>query len=293
LRNAIQEHLDGLGSSAGTPSEVRNDIIKFVKSNPELEWACSPPTKLDWYIFNYWLPVAVIIAILAVLVLSFWLQPEVTGLVVVVLAAMLGGFVGVLARLVYVQEQRDPVDNVQNDIETVDNLAQREDQIVQNQLTHLVDIKPQWFRPIVLWLVLRFINLSARYLQIHGALGGIPTIHFARWVIIPGRRLLFFSNYDGSWVNYLGDFIDKAAQGLTAIWSNTIGCPRAEGFFHGGATDEQRFKSWTRDHQIFTDVWYSAYPDLTVDNINNNSFIRIGLAGNLSPEETQEWLARL
>jgi len=195
--------------------------------------------------------------------------------------------------LVYIQVKRDAVDQVISPVGRVKSLAEREDEVVQNQLTHLVDIKPQWFRPIALWVVLKTINFFARYVFIRGDLGHIPTIHFARWVIIDGRRLLFFSNYDGSWVNYLGDFIDKAAAGLTAVWSNTEGCPKAEGLVGAGAKDEQRFKSWTRNHQIFTNVWYSAYPELTVDNINNNSFIRIGLTGRLSPRESAEWLSRL
>ena len=125
-------------------------------------------------------------------------------------------------------------------------------------------------------------------------MSGIPSIHFAHWALLDeGRRLLFLSNFDGSWESYLGDFIDKAAMGLTAVWSNTAGCPRAEWLVGKGARDEQRFKSWTRDHQILTDVWYSAYEDLTVENINNNSNIRAGLYGNLTPRATREWLSRL
>ena len=59
-----------------------------------------------------------------------------------------------------------------------------------------------------------------------GKLGGIRTIHFARWVALPDGRLLFFSNYDGSWEAYLGEFVDKASMGLTMIWSNTIWYPQ-------------------------------------------------------------------
>ncbi len=37
-----------------------------------------------------------------------------------------------------------------------------------------------------------------------GFLGTIGTIHFARWVTMPGSRdLVFLSNYDGSWESYL------------------------------------------------------------------------------------------
>ena len=48
--------------------------------------------------------------------------------------------------------------------------------------------------------------------------------------------------------------------------------------------------SWTRNHQIVTQVWYSAYEDLTVDNINNNHKIRVGLFGDLNADEEKKWL---
>ncbi len=299
LRHAIQKFLDDPASREGTPTAIRDRIIQFVQNSPDIRWAGSPPTYLAWYLFNYWRPALVLLVLLAFIGAVFlvpllsnipwWLLPSVAFAAILVIAVP----VIVLARLVAVQEKRDAVAKIENDIRKVNTLAEQEDRVVQNQLTHLVDIKPQWFRPLALWIVLSSINLLARYVFIRGSLGGIPTIHFARWVILPGRRLLFFSNYDGSWVNYLGDFIDKAAPGLTAIWSNTVGCPKAEGLVSAGAKDEQRFKSWTRDHQVFTDVWYSAYSDLTVDNINNNSFIRFGLAGRLNLTKTKEWLSRL
>ena len=143
-------------------------------------------------------------------------------------------------------------------------------------------------------VVLRVINLLGRLVFVRGALGGIPSIHFARWVAIDrGRRLLFMSNFDGSWENYLGDFIDKSARGLTAIWSNTVDCPPARFLILDGAHDEQGFKKWTRDHQIVTQVWYSAYRSLSVENINNNTRIRLGLIGPLTGKRAKQWLALL
>jgi hypothetical protein len=122
---------------------------------------------------------------------------------------------------------------------------------------------------------------------------GIPSIHFARWVIVDeGRRLIFFSNFDGSWENYLGDFIDKAAPGLTSVWSNCVGFPRTKGLSGGGATDEQKFKAYSRASQIPTQVWYSAYKWLSVPNINNNTRIRLGLYGEMDRAEAEEWLRR-
>ena len=156
----------------------------------------------------------------------------------------------------------------------------QEDYKVQNQLTHLVEIRPGWFRQVTLRAVLGAINLLARHAYTQGELGGIPTIHFARWVIIDGgRRLLFFSNYDGSWERYLGDFIDQASVGLTGVWSNTRGYPKTRWLFFGGATNEEQFKQWTRDHQLFTQVWYSAHPTETVRNILQNAAVSAKLEG--------------
>jgi hypothetical protein len=184
-----------------------------------------------------------------------------------------------LALPLLILELFDRQDEPRADIPGVDELADREDFQVQNQLTHAVDIKPGRLRLLSLRIVLWAIDLLARYKFNQGALGGITTIHFARWVLIDQKkRLLFFSNYDGSWESYLGDFIDKAHTGLTGVWSNTVGFPRTRLLVFAGATDEERFKSWTRAHQVPTQLWYSAYPELTVFNIQQNARICAGLA---------------
>jgi hypothetical protein len=201
----------------------------------------------------------------------------------------------ILYPLLRIHEAVDEEDEVAAEPPRVRYLADREDFQVQNQLTHLVDVKPGLFRQAVLRLVLWIIDLLARYQFNQGALGGITTIHFARWCFIDGgKRLLFFSNYDGSWESYLGDFVDKAATGLTGIWSNTKGFPRTANLAFRGATDEERFKSWTRAHQVTTQLWYSAYPELTVFNIQENAKICAGLAERpATPEAMLAWLEYL
>ena len=55
---------------------------------------------------------------------------------------------------------------------------------------------------------------------------GIPTIHFARWVLIDNNKhMMFFSNFDLSWESYLDDFIEKAHGGLTLAWGSGVGFP--------------------------------------------------------------------
>ena len=91
----------------------------------------------------------------------------------------------------------------------------------------------------------------------------ISTIHFARWVMIDDdTRLLFTTNFDGSWDDYIDEFIEKAADGLDAIWSN------CEGFPEGGSRNRAAFKQYIRDYEYPALVFYSAYPDATVKNIH-------------------------
>ncbi len=153
---------------------------------------------------------------------------------------------------------------------TLDHLRELrvwEDHKVQNQMTHLVPVKPGRFRRVTLNAVLAAIDFLARFHWNQGNLGGIPTIHFARWMLIDGGdRLLFFSNFDGSWENYLGDFVDRASAGLTGVWSNTVEFPPTKNLICDGAQRAEAFKNWTRKYQIETQVWYSAYPDVSVVN---------------------------
>ena len=210
------------------------------------------------------------------------------------LAALVGGGVYTLKKKLNKLEASDPAEFTQPPSGDVIKLMQAENHLVQNQLTHLVEVKDGTFRLRLLQAVLRAINFLARTVHNKGSLGSIPSIHFARWVIIDeNKRLLFFSNYDGSWESYLGDFVDKAASGLTAIWSNTKNFPRSHNLVKQGARDEQRFKEWARGLQIPTQVWYSAYKTLSVQNINNNSFIHAGLYQHMNEAEAQVWLDRL
>ncbi|MDQ1429298.1 MAG: hypothetical protein QOK39_2774, partial [Acidimicrobiaceae bacterium] len=72
-----------------------------------------------------------------------------------------------------------------------------------------------------------------------------------------------------------------------------LGYPKTRWLIAGGAKDELAFKNYLRDHQIPTQIWYSAYPTLTARNIANNAAIRAGLRGEMTPAEESAWAARL
>ncbi|MDX1696102.1 MAG: hypothetical protein R3208_20215 [Ketobacteraceae bacterium] len=165
-------------------------------------------------------------------------------------------------------------------------------QAIQSPMTSIVAIKPGLFRQATLRLTLWAIQILADYKFNKGSLGSINSIHFARWAIINnGRHLLFFSNYDGSWESYLGDFIDRAAIGLTAVWNNAVGFPPARFLIRGGASHAEEFKQYARRSQVVTHFWYSAYPNLSMANKVNNRAIRARLM-NKSKESAAEWLQR-
>lgn len=143
--------------------------------------------------------------------------------------------------------------------------------------------------------VLFTIELRARLQFWRGDLGGIETIHCAHWAILHEEqpRLLFCSNYDGSWERYLGDFIEEAGAGMTAVWSNTVNFPKTRFLIDDGAKNERVFKAWTRENQVRTDVWYRANPDISCRNLNDNSKLRDGLRGYMAEADARDWLRYL
>ncbi|MBQ4819855.1 Dyp-type peroxidase [Aquimarina sp. MMG016] len=189
-------------------------------------------------------------------------------------------------------EKKDPeYDKNMAPSSSTGEFVKNEDLEVQNQFTSIVEIKDGLFRKNLLKIVLWLVGFLSHYKFNKGKLGTIPTIHFARWVIVDkGKRLLFLSNFDGSWENYLGDFVDKAAVGLTAIWSNTKQFPKSRFLVFDGATDEERFKAVARLNQIKTDVWYSAYPHLSVVNKNRNTLISKGFNDKIKLKHLPMWI---
>lgn len=87
----------------------------------------------------------------------------------------------------------------------------------------------------------------------------IPTIHFARWVVFDNdTRLLFTSNFDGSWEAYIRDFSVQAPDEMDAVFN------ACEGYPEKGSRDFPAFMQFVRDHQVPTNLFYAAYPDASV-----------------------------
>lgn len=173
-------------------------------------------------------------------------------------------------------------------------LAATEDHALQNALTHVVPLKGAERLALLLFSHGYIDTMARNHFNSIGQLGGIPTIHFAKWLLIDDdTRLVFFSNYDSSWESYLGDFVDRAALGLNLAWTLTTEYPTTRYLTGLGASDEERFKAWSRAYQRPTQVFYTAYPELGIAALNNNTWIRCGLHHPPGAAELRAWFRRL
>lgn len=97
----------------------------------------------------------------------------------------------------------------------------------------------------------------------------LSMIHYARWVILRGEDfprlarsqpkedlhygyMLFFSNFNGSWEQYVDSFAAAIPGGLDLLWFENVAWPNA--------VPEQPFHRYVEFNQVWTDYYYSAYP---------------------------------
>jgi hypothetical protein len=117
-------------------------------------------------------------------------------------------------------------------------------------------------------LVNRIIFMVARVIPstLSGLLG-LSLIHFARWVIIRRDQwpdlgqgpqklrndyMLFCSNFNGTWDQYIDAFSDGIPSGLDLFWYSSTKYPRS--------VPITPFKTYIRTNQIDTDYYYNATP---------------------------------
>ncbi|MDI1284141.1 MAG: Dyp-type peroxidase [Reyranella sp.] len=201
----------------------------------------------------------------------------------------------VFVAILYWHEVRDDkdIDRRTAPLDHIEEIAAKENapEYAQNHITAVTVMKPGAFRKITLALSLWIIGKEVQYWFRPGFVLNMGTIHYARWFRLPGsEQMLFLANYDGSWLSYLEDFITKAHEGQTAVWSHGRGFPKTRLLVLGGAADGARFKRWVRRQQIVTQFWYSRFPKLTTDQIRTNALIHDGLMRAQTDTAARAWL---
>ena len=109
-------------------------------------------------------------------------------------------------------------------------------------------------------------------------LRALSFIHFARWTIVRARELphfpgmlaregfaydylLFESNFNGSWNEYIDAFHAVLHFKLNLVWLSSENFP--------GPIPLMPFKAYINRNQVYTDYYYMAYPGSTVSDVKN------------------------
>ena len=254
-----------------TATEIHRAIRNDVDSKPEFEWSKQKAAVqgIKWLnLIAYGLLLIAAIPLIIIFVLYLFLFHE-------------------------LWNKKQTLTLSELDDKKVNKLKEVEDLFPQNQFTQVAVLKPNFIRRLNFRIWMLRTSVLANNVFVYGRLLNIPTIHFARWVLFDNNRhVLFFSNFDGNWQQYLGDFIDQSGWGLTGIFSNTVNFPKTRFMVTGGAYDEEHFLAWSRSTQVPTQVWYCPYPHLSIKNINNNTKIRNELRMDLNEEQARIFLKR-
>jgi hypothetical protein len=277
LFRSLEKQIAVLGFENVSPRQVWNDLKRFVEDEQaagRITLTPEAPTPLGWRIKNILHGVGIpfvllVFSPLILLYLPFFLFQ------------------------LRIHEKTDPVIAPRPDVAHNHDLGMLEDHVITNQFSAYGNLKPGPFRRLTITAVFLAIDYTARHIFNRGFLAGVVTIHFARWVFLDGRKRAFFaSNYDGSLEAYMGDFINKVAWGLNVVFSNGLGYPKTNWLIGRGAKDELTFKDYLRRHQLPTQVWYNATPELTACDKERNARIRSGLEQPwLADKALQQWIS--
>lgn len=181
------------------------------------------------------------------------------------------------------------------DAAKIADMAKNEDWVSQNHMGSIVHIRPGVLRTIIIKAGHLGLGRLLRVKATAGYLGSMRTVHYAHWAFLNnGSRLLFFSNFDQSWGSYLDDFIEKAHSGLTLAWGCGVGFPPTRFLIYDGASHGRLFKTWALASRTTSRFWYSAYPNLSVDQIERNHRVANGLrAAALEDDAARNWMRDL
>lgn len=273
LRVNVDQFLSKLNSDALSAREVRQRVYEFVRTHPRLSALVEPPEGIDW---RHRVHEAI--------------DRIARPLLLCLFAPLLSPISSAAVLLIRLQELKERPKRERPDAEHLSRLTALEDFAAHNAYAAGGFIKPGRLRFAAIYSLLGLVDYGVRHLFNEDSLAGIKTIHFARWIPMTGRRLLFTSNFDGSVESYNDDFINLLGWGLNLVFSNGEGYPPTRWLIFGGANYEQHFKDHLRRRQVPVPVSYSAYPTLTARNIENNAVLRAGLCGDMSEEEAQVWL---
>lgn len=136
----------------------------------------------------------------------------------------------------------------------------------------------------------------------------LSLIHYARWVVVTPRLfprlsddqpkeelkytyLMFFSNFNGSWDQYVDSFSSAIPTGLNLFWIFNIKYPKS--------VPMEPFHRYITANQVWTDHYYNAYPMAASNDVKAAKRVRdkllsfMGAVNGVSPDAFQSRYNRL
>lgn len=130
-----------------------------------------------------------------------------------------------------------------------------------------------------------FIVQNLKFDFIQKSLKGLVTlslIHYARWVVLteqdwPRLRadqprekhkynyMLFFSNFNGSWNQYVDSFGMAIPNGLDLLWNNNVQYPNS--------IPLTPFHQYIVHNQVWTNHYYNAYPMAASNDVKSGQMV--------------------
>jgi hypothetical protein len=158
-------------------------------------------------------------------------------------------------------------------------------------------------RSYTAWLNRLFFWLAGLLPRSTAGLQTLSLIHYARWVILkPGdfprlspdqpeedlkySYMMFFSNFNGSWDQYVDSFSAAIPGGLNKFWTLNIKYPKSVPMLP--------FHKYITSNQIWTDHYYNAYPMASTNDVKSGQRVKDNLRSfvatvqNARPEEFLE-----
>jgi hypothetical protein len=132
----------------------------------------------------------------------------------------------------------------------------------------------------------------------------LSIIHYARWVIVGSKQLpwlgdeqpkeklnyaymFFFSNFNGSWNQYIDSFSIALHFRLNLMWYKSVGKP--------GTIPETPFNQYVLKNQIWTEHYYTAYPMATSNDVKSAKRVKeqlLNLCENLETVTEDEFMKK-
>lgn len=139
-----------------------------------------------------------------------------------------------------------------------------------------------WTNKFIFWLA----GLPVFQKLSFGGLFTLSLIHYARWVIVGSKQfpylghgqpkeqlkyayMFFFSNFNGSWTQYVDSFSMSIPTGLDLLWRKNVGWPKS--------VPETPFNNYVTKNQIWTNHYYNAYPMSSSNDVKSAQKVKRGL----------------